>query len=211
MERELDRKTFIVIDKEGNEKECEVLFEFTSEITEKNYIAYTDHTRDELGNIQVFANTFDPEKESGVLGPITTDKEWLILEAAFDEIKNAVMAEQEKQKTYRILYLNEEMHIKYNSDDENLFCRIDSGNSIECFRIIYMHSADNQGNLNYIIYNDSDASALNFKNIYAAKICDDPNLLLPINDDYSKKIVENIVAALIDYTMESRGEEHEDN
>ena len=43
---------FNVIDKDGNEIECEVLFTFESEETKKNYIVYTDNTKDNKGNKQ---------------------------------------------------------------------------------------------------------------------------------------------------------------
>ena len=38
------------VDENGKEKECEVLFTFESEETNKNYMVYTDHTQDEAGN-----------------------------------------------------------------------------------------------------------------------------------------------------------------
>jgi uncharacterized protein YrzB (UPF0473 family) len=91
MNQELERKTFKVINDEGKEIECEVLFEFTSEETEKSYIVYTDHSKDEAGNIQIFANVFDPEKEQGKLEPIETEREWKIIETVLEEIKTTVM------------------------------------------------------------------------------------------------------------------------
>ena len=42
--------TFKVINDEGKEIECEVLFTFESDETKKNYIVYTDNTLDEEGN-----------------------------------------------------------------------------------------------------------------------------------------------------------------
>ena len=43
--------TFKVINDEGKEVECEVLFTFESDETKKNYIVYTDNTTDEEGNV----------------------------------------------------------------------------------------------------------------------------------------------------------------
>ena len=41
---------FTVVNDEGKEVECEVLFTFESEETNKNYIVYTDNTTDKDGN-----------------------------------------------------------------------------------------------------------------------------------------------------------------
>ncbi len=61
--KEPDKKNaFTVIDDKGNKLECEVLFTFKSDETEKDYIAYTDHSVDDKGVIQVFASIYDPEK-----------------------------------------------------------------------------------------------------------------------------------------------------
>ena len=58
---------FNVIDKDGNEIECEVLFTFESEETKKNYIVYTDNTKDNKGNIRVFASIYDPNADNSEL------------------------------------------------------------------------------------------------------------------------------------------------
>ena len=58
------KNKFIVINDEGKEIECEVLFTFESEETNKNYIVYTDNTMDEIGNIKVYASIFDPNNEN---------------------------------------------------------------------------------------------------------------------------------------------------
>ena len=61
---------FKMVDETGKEKECEVLFTFESEETNKNYIVYTDNTMDEIGNIKVYASIFDPNNENNKLEPI---------------------------------------------------------------------------------------------------------------------------------------------
>jgi uncharacterized protein YrzB (UPF0473 family) len=68
---------------EGKEIECDVLFTFNSDETKKSYIVYTDNERDELGNIKVYANTFDDNSDSGELGPIETENEWATIEQIF--------------------------------------------------------------------------------------------------------------------------------
>ena len=45
---------FTMIDESGQEREYDVLFTFESEETNKNYIVYTDNTKDETGNVEVY-------------------------------------------------------------------------------------------------------------------------------------------------------------
>lgn len=78
----------IVKNETGEEIECDVLFTFDSEDTKKSYIIYTDNTKDELGNIKVYANTFDSDVETGDLGPIETEEEWATIEQIFASINN---------------------------------------------------------------------------------------------------------------------------
>lgn len=84
--------TFTVVNDEGKEIKCDVLFTFDSEETGKNYIVYTDNTKDESGNIKVYASIYNPE-DTTKLEPITSDKEWKIIQIVLDE----VMAEAKKE------------------------------------------------------------------------------------------------------------------
>ena len=70
----------------GKEKECDVLFTFDSDKTDKSYIVYTDNSLDELGNIRVYANTYEKNKDMGNLGEIKTNEEWNIIEQIFSSI-----------------------------------------------------------------------------------------------------------------------------
>lgn len=80
--------TFKVINDEGKEVECEVLFTFESDETKKNYIVYTDNTIDEEGNTKVYASIYNPGEDETKLLPIETDKEWKIIETILDELQN---------------------------------------------------------------------------------------------------------------------------
>lgn len=82
-----EKNTFTVMDENGKEVTCEVLFTFDSEETKKNYIVYTDNTTDEEGNVRVYASTFDPNAENTELKPIETDREWKIVETILDSIQ----------------------------------------------------------------------------------------------------------------------------
>ena len=80
--------TFKVINDEGKEVECEVLFTFESDETNKNYIVYTDNTLDEEGNTKVYASIYNPDQDETKLLPIETDKEWKIIETILEELQN---------------------------------------------------------------------------------------------------------------------------
>ncbi len=90
-----ERMTFKIFNDEGKEVECEVLFTFESEETNKNYMVYTDNTEDEEGNTKVYASIYNPEEENPTLQPIETDKEWTIIETILSEIQKQAVEDQE--------------------------------------------------------------------------------------------------------------------
>ncbi len=79
--------TFTIVDKDGKEIECEVLFTFESDETKKNYIVYTDNSKDEEGNVKVYASIYNPNRENTELMPIETDREWKVIETILDTIQ----------------------------------------------------------------------------------------------------------------------------
>ena len=83
-----NKLTFTIIDEDNKEYEYEIIMAFYWSKTKKNYLVYTDNTKDELGNIRVYANTFDEDDESGELGTIETDEEWATIEQIFASINN---------------------------------------------------------------------------------------------------------------------------
>lgn len=82
-----EKTTFKVIDDNGKEIECEVLFTFESDETKKNYIVYTDNTVDEGGNTKVYASIYTPDQDDLDLKPIETEKEWKIIETILNELQ----------------------------------------------------------------------------------------------------------------------------
>ena len=82
-----EKNTFTVMDENGKEVTCEVLFTFDSEETKKNYIVYTDNTTDDEGNVRVYASIFDPASENTELKPIETEREWKIVETILESIQ----------------------------------------------------------------------------------------------------------------------------
>ncbi len=86
-----ERMTFMAANAEGKQVECEVLFTFESEETNKNYIIYTDNTSDEAGNIRVYASVYNPDEESSELLPVETEKEWKVIETILQEDRKSVV------------------------------------------------------------------------------------------------------------------------
>lgn len=86
----MKKNTFSMIDDAGNEIVYDVLFTFESEETNKNYIVYTDNTKDEAGNIQVYASIYNPKEENSKLEAIETEKEWKVIETILDTLQEEV-------------------------------------------------------------------------------------------------------------------------
>lgn len=82
-----EKNLFTVIDENGEEVTCEVLFTFNSEETKKDYMVYTDNTTDEDGNVKVYASIFNPNEEKTELIPIETEREWKIIETILESIQ----------------------------------------------------------------------------------------------------------------------------
>ena len=90
-----EQMKFKVIDEKGKEIECEVLFTFESDETQKNYIVYTDNTTDEDGNTKVYASIYNPGEENLQLTAIETEKEWKIIETILNELQEEVKSSME--------------------------------------------------------------------------------------------------------------------
>lgn len=86
----MKKNSFSMIDANGVETVYDVLFTFESEETNKNYIVYTDNTKDETGNIEVYASIYDPEDPHSKLEAITTEKEWKVIETILDTLQEEV-------------------------------------------------------------------------------------------------------------------------
>lgn len=87
-----EKNTFTVINDEGKEIVCDVLFTFDSDETKKSYVVYTDNTKDENGNIRVYASIFNPNDngDGTELLPIQTEKEWKVIEKILESLQEEV-------------------------------------------------------------------------------------------------------------------------
>ena len=92
----MKKNSFSMIDENGKEIIFNFLFTFESDETKKNYIVYTDNTRDEIGNIQVYASIYDPEDPNSKLEAITTDKEWKVIETILETLQEEIKKKKEE-------------------------------------------------------------------------------------------------------------------
>ncbi|WP_223702806.1 DUF1292 domain-containing protein [Sutcliffiella deserti] len=90
-------KQITVVDEDGNEQLCEVLFTFESEEFGKSYVLYypIGAENDDEDDIEIHASSFLPNEENqeGELQPVETDEEWDMIE----EMLNTFMAEDEEE------------------------------------------------------------------------------------------------------------------
>ena len=87
---------FTIVSDTGEEITCEVLFTYEDEKSKNNYIAYTDNTLDDEGNIKVYASIFNPEEENPVLLPIESDEEWKLIEGILSSLSTEEDEEEAK-------------------------------------------------------------------------------------------------------------------
>lgn len=93
----MKKNSFSMIDENGNETIYDVLFTFESEETHKNYIVYTDNTKDEQGNVEVYASIYDPNNPHSRLEAIETEKEWKVIETILETLQEEVRKQQNNQ------------------------------------------------------------------------------------------------------------------
>ncbi|MDD2469820.1 MAG: DUF1292 domain-containing protein [Bacilli bacterium] len=71
-----EKQTIVVIDKDGKEKEAEVLSVFTIEEYQKDYILYTFDEKDENDMIKIYASTLVEKEDMYSFEAIATPEEW---------------------------------------------------------------------------------------------------------------------------------------
>ena len=90
-----EKQKFIVLDEKGKEIECEPLFTFESEETKKQYVVYTDNSKDNNGNVRVFASIYEVTDKGNKLLPIKSEKEWKVIETILQSIQEETKKAQE--------------------------------------------------------------------------------------------------------------------
>ena len=93
----MKKNSFSMLDENGNETVYDVLFTFESEETHKNYIVYTDNTKDQQGNVEVYASIYDPNDPHSKLEAIETEKEWKVIETILETLQEEVKKQMSNQ------------------------------------------------------------------------------------------------------------------
>ena len=86
----MKKNSFSMIDENGSETVYDVLFTFESEETHKNYIVYTGNTKDQQGNVEVYASIYYPNDPHSRLEAIETEKEWKVIETILETLQEQV-------------------------------------------------------------------------------------------------------------------------
>ena len=81
-------QNFTLVNEEGVETKCELLFAFERTSNGKHYMVYTDHTPDEFGFEAVFASIYDPENGASALEAIETDEEWDLVDYMLEVLQD---------------------------------------------------------------------------------------------------------------------------
>lgn len=76
----------IIIQKEGRDVECDVLFTFNCEETGKGYVGYTDHSVDSKNRKNIYTAAFDPVMGMGTLEEIKTDAEKELVKEVLEQV-----------------------------------------------------------------------------------------------------------------------------
>lgn len=93
MDNQLEKQNqLILVDEDGTEVLCNILFTFDSDEFGKSYVLFSPVSteEDENGEVEVAAASYIPKEDGtvGELNPIETDEEWELVEsvlAQFDE------------------------------------------------------------------------------------------------------------------------------
>lgn len=87
----MENDNSIVIEKDGQKVNCDIYYSFISDDTKKGYVAFSDHSKDEEGNENIYMGSFDPEVGYDTLSPVTDEKEIEMFNSVLESIKSSVM------------------------------------------------------------------------------------------------------------------------
>ncbi len=82
-------KEKITIEKDGKDIECDILFTFDSEDTNKSYVGYTDNSIASNGRKNIYVSSYDPLNGPSKLENITDEKELAMIKDVLKEIDSS--------------------------------------------------------------------------------------------------------------------------
>ena len=83
----VENKILKIIDKNGEVIDYNIIFAFYWIKTNRNYIIYTDNTKNENDDLNIYASIYDPN-DLTKLDDITTQEEWVEVENRINNIIN---------------------------------------------------------------------------------------------------------------------------
>lgn len=87
----MNENQITLVNENGEEQLADILFTFTSEETNKNYVVFSyagNHEGDDE-QVEVFAASYENEDDlNGQLFPVETDEEWELIEEALENYAN---------------------------------------------------------------------------------------------------------------------------
>lgn len=87
---ELKEDMFVGFNEKGEEMTFYKLLEFDSTETGKHYLAYTDNTTDEKGNLKAYGSVVIKDGDNVKLEPIETEKEWKVIETILGTLQEEI-------------------------------------------------------------------------------------------------------------------------
>ena len=89
-------KQLTVIDAEGNEVLCQILFTYHSDEFNKDYVIFYPMSsfEDDSEQLELMAASYVEGENGGELSEITTDEEWKMIEDVLEEFENNFYEEE---------------------------------------------------------------------------------------------------------------------
>jgi uncharacterized protein YrzB (UPF0473 family) len=86
-----DGDKIAVYDENRIAMECQIISQFKNEVTGKNYLVYTDNTRNEEGKKNMYVVSFNPDaSDEDTLTPIESMEEWESISGFLEELRKAI-------------------------------------------------------------------------------------------------------------------------
>lgn len=80
-----DKKNIYTVNKEGKTVEFDVILTFKNEDNGKNYVVYTDNSRDETNKLRIYSSIYNPDTLT-FLGSPETKEEWEQIYKLLDKV-----------------------------------------------------------------------------------------------------------------------------
>jgi len=130
----MDENYLTVVDENGNEVLCEILFTFDSDEYEKSYVLYVPvETKDEDEDVEVLCSSYVAQEDEkiGELMPIEDDEEWEMIEEVFNTYVNGMDEDEDYDDEDEEDEDDHDCCCNHNHDDEEC-CHHDEEENCGC-------------------------------------------------------------------------------